>query len=163
MPVVWCSPLWCMSPLVHVPFAESLSKVSMFLISADANWLRVIDSPLIRGISIVFSNTSSRRRRITFGLLNGAWTEYGLSNGVGAESPAPTGLVASCGPLVGRGGGVAPVWLLNPGGGSPVWDLVRLLVLVEHICTGDPRSTYGWRLNPGLMPGCCSYAAGDIP
>ena len=120
---------------------------------------------LIQGIVAVFSSISSYRSLITLGLLNGAWLEYRLLNWVCAAgnvpSYCPAGLISSCGPVWGRGGGVALVRVLNPGGA--VSDLVRLLYkVVAHIRIGDPMLTYGWRLNSGLVPGCCTYAVGGI-
>ena len=62
--------------------AESLSKVSAFLTSISATWLLVTESPEICGTTIVLSSTSVYRSPIMVGLLNGGWTESGLSNAV---------------------------------------------------------------------------------
>ena len=122
----------------------------MFLMSIAATCSLVTVVSLIQGIVAVFSSISSYRSLITLGLLNGAWLEYRLLNWVCAAgnvpSYCPAGLISSCGPVWGRGGGVALVRVLNPGGA--VSDLVRLLVwfnmLVVRICSGGPKLTYGW-------------------
>ena len=70
------------------------------------------ESPEICGTTIVFASTSVYRSPIVVGLLNGGWTEYGLSNAVVDDVPDVVVwshpawlLVMGRGPSVGRGGG----------------------------------------------------------
>ena len=78
-------------------------------------------------------------------------------------------MVVSRGPVEGRGGGFRLLYVLGPGVGDDVSDLVRLLVtvgrfsmLVARSCSGCLRSTYGSWLRFGLVLGCLLHAAGGI-
>ena len=85
--------------LVHASMTESLSNVSLFLTSISATWLLVTESSAICGTDIVLLSTSVYRSPIVVGLLQGGWTEYGLSNAVAWL------LFMERGPSGGRGGG----------------------------------------------------------
>ena len=88
------------------------------------------------------------RSPIVVGLLNGGWTEYGLSNAVVDDVPDvvlwshPAWLlVMGRGPSVGWGGGGSE--LSGPRVGVAVSDFVRLLAgsLFVRSCIGEPMST----------------------
>ena len=115
-----------------------------FLTSIDANcWLVKPSSvPGISNSAIVLSNISSCRSLLM---------KSRSRSVVGVSSCCPVLLVASCGPLVGRGGGFRLLCVLGPGVGAEVSDLVRLLaaggrssMLVVRNCSGCPKLTYGW-------------------